>query len=144
FALLSTRHQVALEPCITALKECVSRVRTKPLVQITGGLEVLASAFQVFQGAEVRAWLMPKLEGVEPYLGEGLRQRIAYASSVAEVDAVVAREKIARYRQHILQQVGEGTVVVLPTTPDVAPLRSLSEEELTTQRVKLIALGCVA
>ena len=144
FALLSTRHQVALEPSITALKECVSRVRTKPLVQITGGLEVLASAFQVFQAAEVRACLLPKLEGLEPYLGEGLRQRIAYANSVAEVDAVVAREKIARYRQHILQQVGEGTVVVLPTTRDVAPLRSLSEEELTTQRVKLIELGCVA
>ncbi|MCQ9617442.1 amidase [Paenalcaligenes niemegkensis] len=144
FNLTSARHRMVLEPWVASLSRYVCSVRTHLLVPAEGGLQPLASVFQVLQAAEIKESLLPKLSGMDSFLGEGLRKRIAYAGTITDADAGLARRTILDYMLRIVEHVGDDTVVVLPTTPDVAPLRTSPEDMLAAYRSKMIELSCIA
>lgn len=144
FSKISTRHRHVLHPWVALLAKHASRTERLPLVPIPEGLQYAASAFSVYQAAEIKDGLIPMLDGMGSFLGKSLGERIAYARSITKDEAQAARRSIESLAVRLLDHVGKDTVVALPTTHDVAPWRTSAEANLIEHRQSLIELNCIA
>jgi amidase len=86
----------------------------------------------------------PFVERHQPKLGAGIRERMAFAATVSERDADMAREEQKRAREQICTLVQPGTVAALPTAPCIAPRIDTGAEALESFRVRVMRLTCVA
>lgn len=144
FSKISIRHRRALQPWVALLAKHISRAEQIPLIPTPGGLQHAASVFGVYQAAEIKDCLIPMLRAMDPFLGASLGKRIAYAHSITRDEAQAARKSIATLAIRLLDHVGRDTVVALPTTHDVAPLRTSAEANLIEHRQSLVELNCAA
>ncbi|UYO93312.1 amidase [Pollutimonas sp. M17] len=144
FGKISVRHREALEPQVAFLARNAARTEQLPLFPGAQGMRDAAAVFRVYQAAEIRDCLVPMLRGMDPFLGASLGKRIAYARSITKGEAQAARKHIEALAIRLLHHVGPDTVVVLPTTHDVAPLRTSAEASLIEHRQSLIELNCAA
>jgi len=87
-------------------------------------------------GALIDAWRIP--------LGPGVAERFTWARTVSDDEhqaALQYRQDFSRHLDHLL---GTDGVLVLPTMPDVAPLRAAPESALEDYRNRAIRLLCPA
>lgn len=84
------------------------------------------------QGRLIESWHMP--------LGPGVAERFAWSKTVSDTDHSEAWVYRKRFTEHIDRLLGEDGVLVLPTMPDIAPLRSSREEALEDYRNRAIRL----
>ena len=77
-------------------------------------------------------------------LGAGIAERMAHAASVTEREAVAARSRAAAVRDHIRALMIPGTLLILPTSPSIAPPIKSSSTALETFRAKTLGLTCIA
>lgn len=77
------------------------------------------------------------IESIHPELGPGIRDRFAYAASISSEAyraAVLERESLFQeFRSH-----GDDIILMLPSAPGPAPLRSASDEDLEVHRSALL------
>lgn len=101
-------------------------------------------AFRHIQGREVwaewGAWLLRD----QPRLGAAVADRMRWAQTVTAAQAREARAWRRRFSRRMDALLGDDGVLVLPTMPDVAPLRATPEGELEDYRNRALRLLCVA
>ena len=108
------------------------------------GLRQWLDVFRVLQGAEVWAQHGGWVQETKPNLGPGIRQRIQWASTIAERDVAQARAKRETITQRMSALLGTDTVIVLPTVPDIAPLRDADPHSTEDFRARALSLLCIA
>jgi amidase len=80
----------------------------------------------------------------EPHLGPGVRERFEAASRVTLAQVEEARAKREGIRSRVVSLLGEDTVLVLPTVPNLAPWLDSSELSLERYRGGALSALCVA
>jgi amidase len=100
--------------------------------------------FRFLQGAEAWACHGMWITREKPALGPGVKERFAWAPTVAPADITRAgtrREEIARRMAEIL---GGRTVLALPSAPGIALLRNSPPNVLDDLRARALPILCVA
>ena len=108
------------------------------------GLGQWLEVFRVLQGAEIWSQHGGWVRESKPTLGPGIRQRMQWASTISESDAAQARVKREAIAQRMTTLLGTDTVMLLPTVPDIAPLRNADPQSTEDYRVRALSLLCIA
>jgi len=106
-------------------------------------LSELNNTFRTLQGREVArthsAWALPHLDAFAPDIAE----RFQWASQLTEVEEAQAEALCQAWKAEIITPL-DNAYLVIPTTPDLAPLRSASDADLADFRMKLLGLTALA
>ena len=137
-------------PVIEALQTAVQRVTTvcgeaTPVTQIAlESWDAMYWNFRYVQGRE--AWLTdgPMIERCAPPLGPGVAERFNWSRNVTDEQVNTAREFRHTFRAQLAALLGSDGVLLIPTMPDIAPLRASSDASLEDYRNKAIRLLCVS
>lgn len=115
-----------------------------PVAVVLESFEAMYWHFRHIQGRE--AWLSdgPLIERYAPPLGPGVAERFAWSRQVSDAQVSAAREFRSRFRAHLAALLGPDGVLLMPTMPDIAPLRSAPESTLEDYRNKAINMLCIA
>ncbi len=87
-------------------------------------------------GAFIERWRVP--------LGPGIAERFAWARTVSDADHVEAWAYRRRFTERLANLLGDDGVLLIPTMPDVAPLRDAVDGDLEDYRNRAIRLLCPA
>jgi amidase len=107
-----------------------------------GGFDPWREAFRVIQGYEAWQSYGEFVTTTKPQLGPGIKERIAFASTVMAAQADAARGVMAAARAQLRALVPPGTVMALPTSPCIAPPVDLPAGALEPFRVRVQRLTC--
>lgn len=88
--------------------------------------------------------MVPLISAHRMPLGPGVAERFAFGSTVTDAQVDGADRCRAKFRERFGTIVPEGTVMVLPTMPDVAPLLTEDEAALETYRNRSLNLLCLS
>ena len=142
-AMLDTEVRAVLAPLIAAIEAALGPAT---LVEAAGvaGFEPLVLAFRRLQGRE--AWRADGavIEEHRMPLGPGVAERFAYSREVSDVEVEIAETVRAQFRERFRTLVAPGTVLLLPTMPDVAPLLDEPEGNLDLYRARAMSILCLA
>lgn len=96
--------------------------------------------FRVIQASE--AWGIHRewIERFKPRFGPGVKERVEAAPKLTPQEIGAAQGARAEIRARMEQLVAEDAVLVLPTTPGIAPLRGTPEPELNVFRAKALEM----
>lgn len=139
-----------LDPAVTeALAEATARVqqvlgKAQPTHVVLESFEAMYWNFRYVQGRE--AWLTdgPLIERHAPSLGPGVADRFAWSRGVSDAQVLAARDFRKRFRNQLSELLGTDGVLLMPTMPDIAPLRSASESSLEDYRNRATQMLCIA
>lgn len=109
-----------------------------------GRLVEWAEVFRVIQAYEIWANHGEWIRAVNPAFGAGIRERFALASTVSADAAAAARKRHVEIKAALHDLLGESSVMVLPTSPDVAPRLEAQSAELDDFRRRALRLLCAA
>lgn len=100
--------------------------------------------FRYIQGRE--AWMTDGafITRYAPVLGPGVRERFAWSALVTDAQVAQAQAFRTRFRAHLAALLGTDGVLVMPTMPDIAPLRAADEASLEDYRNQSIQMLCIA
>ena len=136
-------------PVADALAAALARVEAQagsaaPTTVALESWDAMYWNFRYVQGRE--SWLTdgPLIERFAPPLGPGVAERFAWSRDVTDAQIATARAFRARFRQHLAELLGHDGVLVMPTMPDIAPLRTEGEAGLETYRNRAIQMLCIA
>ncbi|MBN8997918.1 MAG: amidase [Rhizobiales bacterium] len=108
------------------------------------GLAAWRMIFLTLQAYEVwqahGAWITAN----NPVLGPGVRERFEWASHVTAEDYAAAAARRLRVRDRVTSLLGDDTVLAIPTTPSIAPLRDLAGDDLESYRNRALSMLCTA
>jgi amidase len=143
--LPSDLWSLAQEPVADALRAAlpVGKYRSEPLLP-DGDLNDWLTVFRTHQGYEVWQSLGPWISLREPDFGPGIRERFNMASTITKEAFSEAATRRAAIRAHLDNVVTPATILVFPTSPDVAPLLSAQQQDLEVFRNAALTLLCVA
>ena len=115
-----------------------------PVHAVLDSFEAMFWAFRHLQGRE--AWLThgPLIDRYAPSLGPGVAERFAFGRGVTDAQVADATAFRSRFTAHIDALLGRDGVLLLPTMPDIAPLRAEPESGLEDYRNRALRLLCVA
>lgn len=139
-----------LEPAVTAaLADATARVQrvlgiAQPTHVALESFDAMYWNFRYLQGRE--AWLTdgPMIERHAPSLGPGVADRFAWSRGVSDAQVLAARDFRERFRTQLSELLGTDGVLLMPTMPDIAPLRSASESSLEDYRNRATQMLCIA
>lgn len=136
----------AAEPAALAAANQVQAVlgRAAPVNVMLDSFDAMYWAFRYLQGRE--AWLTdgPLIERYAPPLGPGVAERFAFSRGVTDAQVAEATAFRQRFTAHLEALLGTDGVLLLPTMPDIAPLRDAPESGLEDYRNRAIRLLCCA
>jgi amidase len=132
-----------------ALSAAVQRVVSvlgpaRPVQAALDGFDAMYWHFRHVQGHEAWGTDGAFITRFAPPLGPGVAERFAWSSQVTDVQASEGQAFRERFRRHLGELLGSDGVLVMPTMPDIAPLRSDSEASLEDYRNRAIRLLCLA
>lgn len=106
--------------------------------------EAMYWSFRYLQGRE--AWMTDGafIERYAPVLGPGVKERFAWSRDVTDAQVEQAQAFRARFTAHLAQLLGHDGVLVMPSMPDIAPLRSTDEAALEDYRNQAVQMLCIA
>jgi len=144
FALASEAAVEALAPFVERLEQ-----RLTPATRIQAGasgdrLETWMLRFRAIQAREIMASLGGWIAATKPQFGPESQERFDWAASIAEEEAVPAREAREVFTQRLAELLDDDTLLVLPTAPAVAPLCDSSAEDLRGHRTAVLSLTSIA
>jgi amidase len=117
---------------------------TSEIVVAPQGYDAWRDTFRIVQAREIWAIYGAWMEVHQPKLGGGIRERFAYAKTVGEREGEAARKALVEVRATIRGRISPGTVLIIPTTPCIAPSIDANAEELEHFRSRTMALTCIA
>ena len=132
-----------------ALQGVIDRVQglLGPAQGTTVAMESFDAMYWNFRYLQSReAWLTdgPLIERYAPPLGPGVAERFAWSRDVTDAQVAAARVFRTAFRAHLAVLLGTDGVLLMPTMPDIAPLRSESEAGLEDYRNRAIQMLCIA
>lgn len=136
-------------PVSQALDGTVQRVQSVfgQAVPVDVALESWEAMYWNFRYIQAReAWLTdgPLIERYAPPLGPGVAERFAWSRAVTDTQVNTARTFRIEFRQQLAALLGDDGVLLMPTMPDIAPLRSTADSALEDYRNRAIRLLCIA
>lgn len=116
----------------------------QPVKVVRESFEAMYWHFRHIQGRE--SWMTdgPLIERFAPPLGPGVAERFAWSRQVTDAQFAAGcafREAFARQIDDLL---GSDGVLLMPTMPDVAPLRAAPDSALEDYRNRAIRMLCIA
>ena len=136
-------------PVTEALAAAVARVQTvfgaaAPVQTVHESWDAMYWNFRYIQSRE--AWLTdgPLIERYAPPLGPGVAERFAWSRGVTDEQVNTARSFRQTFRAQLADLLGSDGVLLMPTMPDIAPLRSAPEASLEDYRNRAIRMLCLA
>ncbi|MEM9783160.1 MAG: amidase [Pseudomonadota bacterium] len=115
-----------------------------PLRLAPDGLDIWFETFRVAQAAEVWQAHGPWVEATAPSFGPGVADRFRMAAGITATQWATARTTRETVRARLEAVLDGGAVLVLPTSPGPAPLRTASEGDLDTFRRRALRMLCAA
>jgi len=115
-----------------------------PSLELAGGTDRWLEVFRVLQWHEVWQTLGRWVSETRPVLEPDAWQRLEGASRVGAAEAEAARTERARLAAWAAEAIPPGTVVLLPTAPDIAPPRDADTAALGALRSRILALSLPA
>lgn len=115
-----------------------------PTTVALDSFEAMYWSFRYLQGRE--AWMTDGafIERYAPVLGPGVKERFAWSRDVTDAQVEQAQAFRARFTAHLAQLLGHDGVLVIPSMPDIAPLRSTDEAALEHYRNQAVQMLCIA
>jgi len=108
------------------------------------GLDTWREAFRVIQSREIWALYGDFVTRVKPQFGPGVAERFAAAAQVTENTAAKARVTQERARDRIRGIAQPGTLLVMPTSPAIAPLADAPLAVHESFRLRAMRMTCIA
>jgi amidase len=139
-----------VDPAIaTAVKSFLARAahvlpRPQEKSVAPDGLDPWREAFRIIQAREAWESYADFVRTEKPQLGPGIKERVAFASTVTDEQADAARRVMVAARTHLRALVSPGTVMALPTSPSIAPKLDLDEKGLDAFRTRVQRLTSMA
>ncbi|MGK8233788.1 amidase [Roseovarius sp. MS2] len=145
FWLPSDLWSLAESGVSAALRDALPVVdhRSDPILP-DGNLSDWLGAFRIHQGYEIWQTLGPWITQNQPDFGPGIRERFETASRITRQDFDRAVEKRCAIREHLEKAIDPATILVFPTSPGAAPLRSTQQSDLELFRNAALTMLCVA
>ncbi len=111
---------------------------------ILDDVDTLFWRFRHIQGRE--AWIVdgPLIERFCPPLGPGIAERFAWSKTVTQEQFAQGTAYRERFKTHLTDLLGEGGVLVMPTTPDIAPLLGDGGEKMESFRNRSLQMLSVS
>lgn len=115
-----------------------------PTTVALDSFEAMYWSFRYLQGRE--AWMTDGafIERYAPVLGPGVKERFAWSRDVTDAQVEQAQAFRTRFSAHLRQLLGQDGVLVMPSMPDIAPLRSTDEAALEHYRNQAVQMLCIA
>ena len=113
-------------------------------VSVTDEIDKLYWAFRWIQGREAWAADGALIERFNPPLGPGVKERFAFSREVTDEEVAKGNRIRARFRNGLKKLLGTDGVLIMPTMPDIAPLRVTSEADLEDFRNRALRLLCLS
>jgi len=136
-------------PVREALDAAVQRVQSvlgqaAPVQTVMASWDAMYWNFRYLQSRE--AWLTdgPLIERYAPPLGPGVAERFAWSRQVTDEQVNTARVFRSAFRAQLAALLGTDGVLLMPSMPDIAPLRSAAESSLEDYRNRAIRMLCIA
>jgi amidase len=140
---------LAVPAAAAALADAAARVQAvlgeaKGTTVALDSFDAMYWNFRYVQSHE--AWLTdgPLIERYAPPLGPGVAERFAWSRDVTAAQIAAGRTFRAAFRSHLEELLGSDGVLLMPTMPDIAPLRSEGEAGLEDYRNRAIRMLCIA
>ena len=109
-----------------------------------GGLRAWFDVFRVLQYADIWASHGEWVERTRPRFGSQIAPRFEAVAQVTAAEIAAATAAQVAIRARLDAMLAEHAVLLLPTMPDVAPLRGASPADTVAFRERALALLCVA
>ncbi len=142
WGLLAPDVAQALTPARAALESTFGAAL--PVTVALDGFDAMYWHYRHIQGRE--AWLSdgPFITRYEPPLGPGVAERFAWSSQVSDEQVAAARAFRSRFTTHLADLLGDDGVLLMPTMPDIAPLRTETDAALDGYRNQALRMLCIA
>ncbi|MFM7568474.1 MAG: amidase [Betaproteobacteria bacterium] len=135
----------AREAHATAIERVRKALGEPEVITITlESLQSLYWSFRHIQGREAWNTHGALLTRYQPPLGPGVAERFAWSSQVTDAQVAEARAYRLKYMAHIDALLGRGGVLLMPTMPDIAPLRATGEADLEDYRNRALRMLATA
>jgi amidase len=142
WALLAPQVQEALAPAVRVVEGAAGPCT--PIALVPGSLDAMYWHFRHLQGRECWQVHGDFIERYRPPLGPGVAERFSWSAQVTAAQYDEATAFRVNYRRRLADALGADGVLVLPTMPDIAPLRSADDAGLEDYRNRAIRLLCTA
>ncbi|MBP3952442.1 amidase [Bacillus suaedae] len=142
WAVTDAASQELLSPFRSAIQERFSTVTSPKLA--TNGLSEWMTLFRLIQGIEIWETHQQWIKETNPTFAPDIADRFKWASTLDRdkyEPKTIERNKV---RSRVNELVGNDGVLVIPTTPGVAPLIGMSGKELEKKRSSTMELCAIA
>jgi len=118
--------------------------KAQPTKVVLDDIDSMYWRFRYIQGRE--AWMVngPLIERFCPPLGPGVAERFDWSRQVTDEQFTQATIYRERFKKHLADLLGSDGVLVLPTVPDIAPLKDDGGERMENYRNRSIQMLCIA
>lgn len=129
-----------------ALAQATGNAAWGSLASIIGGrsLDDWFDTFRILQFHEIWQGLGPWIRAHRPVLGPGISERLKIAEGISAEEAAQASRDRQDLRNRLNDFLEAGSLLVIPTVPGVAPLRSSSAAAMEDYRRSAMRLLCIA
>ena len=140
---------LATEPALDVLGGAKRRVNAvlggdRPVTVVLEDIEKMYWAFRYIQGKEAWESWGTFIGQYAPTMGSAVAERMNWSATVTAEQASSATAFRQRFTAHMESLLGDDGVLVMPTMPDIAPLKSTSEREIEDYRNRAIRMLCVS
>ena len=140
---------LATEPALSVLDVAKRRVNAvlggdRPVTVVLDDIEKMYWAFRYIQGKEAWESWGTFIGQYAPTMGSAVAERMNWSATVTAEQASSATAFRQRFTAHLESLLGDDGVLVMPTMPDIAPLKSTSEREIEDYRNRAIRMLCVS
>jgi amidase len=142
WALLAAEALPAASAAAQRVTACFGHAA--PVTVALDSFDTMYWHFRHQQGHE--AWVTdgPLIERYAPPLGPGVAERFAWSRLVTDEQLAAAHAFRAAFTAHMQALLRSDGVLLLPTMPDIAPLRAEPEPALEDYRNRAIRMLCIA
>jgi amidase len=142
WALMESPARDALDGAVQRVQSLLGKAA--PVQTAMESWDAMFWNFRYLQSRE--AWLAdgPLIERYAPPLGPGVAERFAWAREVTDEQVNNANTFRSAFRAQLAALLGADGVLVMPTMPDIAPLRTAPESSLDDYRNSAIRMLCIA
>jgi amidase len=140
FALAEPAVVAALDP----LARRIEALRgSRPAMEI-GGLADWMITFRHIQAREIWAQHGPWIEKTKPRFGPEIAARFEWARGIAQKPPAGENERREAFTRRLAEILDASGILLLPSAPDIAPLRGLEGTASQSFRDRTLSLTCIA
>ena len=142
WARASADTAAAQDPLLRRIQKALGPL--EPVVLAPDGLTQWREAFRIHQGHEVWQVHGEWVTRTKPRFGAGIAARFEMAKGITDEEFAWARSKRQQITARLDSLLDENTVMVLPTSPGPAPLRSSDQAAQDDFRARALEMLCPA